>query len=361
MREFHSVSPSDTPPVDGSQGFGPVPLSTYETHLDFLVNLWRGNHLWTDNPTTIIKYRHARSACTASVNGSTIEFNTSNTDCTRFATPISVIVRTANDVSSIVATQGGQAVSTRKLDSQSFSVTADPTLGNVELAGCADEGHVVDKTISLPAVPNPAASVCDIETVRGSGSPGKMDDLERSAEEFQILPNPAQEDGRTGSWSWYPQIATVEIAQENQNSVLRYAGQNLNAWTGASLAFLGGNGAGTCYDASQYRGLRFKIKGNVTSSDNLNGKVIVSLVTAETQTQVYGGDLDGEGGHFNKQIDVTNSWQTVSIEFNQLDRPTWGATTSLSSPAVGKLQAIDWGISNTASTFEVLLDDIELF
>jgi len=188
-----------------------------------------------------------------------------------------------------------------------------------------------------------------------------MDDLERSGEELQVLPNPAQADGRTGSWSWYPQDATVEIRQENQNSVLYYAGQNLGAWTGTTLAFLGGNGAGTCYDASQYRGIRFKIKGNVTSTDTLNGKVIVSLVTAETQRKAYGGDLDGEGGHFNSQVTVTNTWQTVSIEFSALNRPTWGSTTNLSSPATGKLQAIDWGISNAASSFEIYLDDIELF
>ena len=128
-----------------------------------------------------------------------------------------------------------------------------------------------------------------------------------------------------------------------------------------TLAFLGGNGAGACYDASAYTGLRFRIRGNVTSSDELNGKVIVSLVTAETQTTALGGDLDGMGGHFNLQVDITDSWQTVDIPWANFNTPTWGDSLSLTSLALAKLQAIDWGVSNQASTFEIFLDDIELY
>jgi hypothetical protein len=70
-----------------------------------------------------------------------------------------------------------------------------------------------------------------------------MDDLERPVDQFQVLPNPSQKDGRTGSWSWYPQQARVGMVKEGSNTVLTYAGTSLAAWTGATLAFLGGNGA----------------------------------------------------------------------------------------------------------------------
>jgi hypothetical protein len=133
------------------------------------------------------------------------------------------------------------------------------------------------------------------------------------------------------------------------------------AWAGVTLAFLGGNGAGACYDASAYKGIKFRIRGNVTTPDMFNGTVFVSLVTAETQTQKYGGDLKGEGGHFNKQIKITADWQTVMIPWTDLAKPTWGDTANLAQPALGKMQAIDWGVSNTASTFDYDLDDIELF
>jgi hypothetical protein len=185
---------------------------------------------------------------------------------------------------------------------------------------------------------------------------------------LQVLPNPSQGDGRTGSWSWYPQTVSVTIEQETPtNKVLKYSGGGLKAWTGATLAFMGGNGSGTCYDASVYKGIRFKIKGKVDAATDtlLNGKVVVSLISAETQIQKYGGDLKDPtgmgGGHFNFFVPVAADWATVELTWDKFQRPTWGATTGLMMPALTKLQALDFGISNLATTFEIYLDDIELF
>ena len=359
MREFHSVMPDGG---DESQhGFGPIEVSAYQRHLKFLADAWKKGVLWTAPPSEVLRYRHARMACGASVAGDQITFDTSNPDCTKFATPISVIVTTGDDVPRIDGTQGGSTVLARKLGPKRFSITADPTKGPVSLTGCSNRGLEVEPDLPLPAKPSPAASVCAIETIRGAGSPGKMDDLERSPDLLQLLPNPSQGDGRTGTWSWYPQNVQVGIQTDGAGKVLRYAGTNVGGWTGVTLAFLGGNGAGSCYDATTYQGVRFKIRGTVSATDELNGKVVVSLVTAETQSRLYGGDLDGEGGHFNKVISVTPTWQTVSIAWADLNRPTWGATSSLTAVAKGKLQAIDWGISNTATSFELFIDDIELY
>jgi hypothetical protein len=209
-------------------------------------------------------------------------------------------------------------------------------------------------------MPTAANSVCDIQKAVGTGSPGMMDNLERPADEFQALPNPSNGDGRDGTWSWYPQTASVTMDADGSNHFVHYTGTALNAWSGVTLAFMNSNGAGACYDATAYHGIRFKIKGNVNDT-MLNNKVIVSLVTAETQTRTYGGDLVGEGGHFNKQVPVTSSWQTVSIAWADFDKPTWGATTSLTAVAKTKLQAIDFGVSNTAASFDLELDDLELY
>ena len=51
----------------------------------------------------------------------------------------------------------------------------------------------------------------------------------------------------------------------------------------------------------------------------------------------------------------------VEIRFDELSKPAWGDSMSLSQFAAGKLQAIDWGVSDTTSNFEIYLDDIELF
>jgi hypothetical protein len=367
VREFHSVSTKDVAPLSG-EGFGPVPLKTYEAHLDFLYYAWKANKVWTSTASTIIRYRQAHKACTATVSDTAITFNTSNPKCTEYATPISVIVNTANEVPGLKAVQGTNPVAVRKLGPKRFSVTADPTKGNVTIGGCGNEPPTVDGAVPLAAKPMPVASVCELEQVKGKGTPGTMDNLERSMANLQILPNPSQGDGRNGSWSWYPQTVTVGIHQETPtNKVLKYSGGGLKAWTGATLAFLGGNGSGTCYDATAYKGIRFKVKGSVNAPTDtlLNGRVAVSLITAETQIQKYGGDLRDPsgmgGGHFNFFAPVTAEWATIELTWDKLQRPTWGATTGLMMPALTKLQAIDFGISDKADTFEIFLDDIELF
>ena len=89
--------------------------------------------------------------------------------------------------------------------------------------------------------------------------------------------------------------------------------------------------------------------------------MVISLVTSETQSRTYGGDLDGEGGHFHKIISVTSGWTTVQIPWSGLDKPTWGATATLSAVATGKLQAIDFGVSDKTSAFDVMIDDVALY
>jgi hypothetical protein len=358
MREFHSVIPDAADPA--TNGFGPVPLTIYTKHLDFLQKAWATGQVWTGAPSEVIRYRHARKACKASISGTTIKFDSSSSECQKYATPISVIVKTSNDVPRVDGKQDGVLVETRKLAANTYSISADPTKGDVELSGCSNEGPVVDTSTQLDPMPSAANSVCDIQKAVGSGSPGMMDNLERPEDEFQALPNPSNGDGRDGTWSWYPQTASVKMEAEGSNHFVHYTGSALNAWSGVTLAFMNSNGAGACYDASAYHGIRFKIKGTVNDT-MLNNKVIVSLVTAETQTRTYGGDLVGEGGHFNKQIAVTGSWQTVSIAWAEFDKPTWGATTTLTAVAKNKLQAIDFGVSNTASTFDLELDDLELY
>ena len=48
-------------------------------------------------PSRIIRYRHARTACKASVAAAISEFDTSNPDCAKYQTPISSVVETGQD------------------------------------------------------------------------------------------------------------------------------------------------------------------------------------------------------------------------------------------------------------------------
>jgi hypothetical protein len=371
VREFHSVTARDVAPLAG-EGFGPVPLRTYEAHLDFLYHAWKANKVWTSTASTILRYRQARVACKAQVAGTTITYDTADQKCKDFATPVSVIVKTGKDLPGLKAMQGTGAVFVRKLGPSRFSVTADPTLGPVELAGCTTPVPAVDAATPMSVKPLPAASVCEIEQIKGMGGAaagvGMMDNFERDPSQFQVLPNPSQRDGRNGSWSWYPQTVTIEMVKEGTpaNTVLRYRGANVGNWTGATLAFLGGNGAGSCYDATAYTGLKFKIKGTVKSTMPPFSSSIVrlSIITAETQVQKYGGDfkldpMNGTG-HFGKNIQVTPEWTEVTLPFAMVDKPAWGPSASFPALALTKLQALDWGVDGTAE-FEIFLDDIQLY
>ena len=95
-------------------------------------------------------------------------------------------------------------------------------------------------------------------------------------------------------------------------------------------------------------------------------KVNVSFVTAETQSQSYGGDYSpGTSGHFQKQVDLSPTMRPYTIRFSELMPPTWTEPPGGRIPttfAVQKLQAIDWGLTTGATrTFDIELDNIELF
>jgi hypothetical protein len=142
---------------------------------------------------------------------------------------------------------------------------------------------------------------------------------------------------------------------------MRFSGNALKAWSGASYMFTGRDNAGICYDVTAHTGVRFKIRGAVESSDEFAGKVFLSLITSETRAQVYGGDLEGGGGHFNFVLDVSRDWRKVEVPWSSFARPTWGDTAKLETPALRRVQGFDWAISSTAARFEVDFDDLELY
>jgi peptidoglycan/xylan/chitin deacetylase (PgdA/CDA1 family) len=350
MRELHGVMRDDDAPE--KNGFGPIPLSIYEKHLDFLAEARQANLVWTDTPSAIIRYRHARSACRAAIEDARIVFDASAPDCVSFATPISVVVGTRADLPGLTATQQGAAVPVLLLGPGQFSVTADPTRGAVDLAGCETPGPAVDVTAVLSARPKPAGSVCDVEPVTVADA-GKLEDFERTGPQFDAadLPN----------WSSYPGGAVVTRVAEGATVFGRFAGRELAVWSGMTFLLAGRDLGGICYDARARQGLRFRVRGRVESPDDLSGKVFVSLVTAATRPQAFGGDLQGEGGHFHALVTVTPEWHTVEIPWSAFERPTWGATVDLEAPALAQLQAIDWGITGAATAFELDLDDVELY
>jgi peptidoglycan/xylan/chitin deacetylase (PgdA/CDA1 family) len=353
MREVHGVM-RDGDAVE-KNGFGPVPLSIYEAHLDFLAAAHRANLVWTAPPSEVIRYRHARTACSARVEDTRILFDASAPECTRYATPISVVVSTRADLTGLAARQRGRAIPVLRLKPGEWSVTADPTGGDVALFATTVAPATVDAAAMAGIVPpRPVTSVCDVERMPARGADWMLDDFERpgAGVDADDIPN----------WGWYPPAARLTRTAEAGNVFGRFTGRGLAAWSGVTYMFGGRDGTGVCYQGSGHHGLRFRIRGRVEGPDEQGaGSVLVALITAETRPRQFGGDLDGDGGHFHKVVPVTPEWRTVEIPWRDFDRPTWGATANLEKPALDKLEAFDWGVTNTVTAFQVDLDDVALF
>jgi peptidoglycan/xylan/chitin deacetylase (PgdA/CDA1 family) len=349
MRELHGVVRDEDPPDPNA--FGPVSLSTYEAHLDFLVQARRANLVWTDTPSAVLRYRHARTACRAAVDGERIVFDASAPECVRYSTPLSVIVTTRADLPGLRATQRGKVVPVLGLGPGEFSVTADPTAGDVRLSGSETPSPAVDTAAVVPGRPRPASSICELAT---EPALGKVDNFERPGPQPEVVANDLP------NWSPYPKSASMVRVMEGDNALGRFTGRALGAWSGATFLFAGRENVG-CFDATPYTGVRFRMRGRVEAPDEMAGLVIVSVISAETRPRIYGGELLGTGSHFHATLTVTPEWKTFELPFGTLDPPSWGDTASLTALAVKKLQALDWGVANTVTQFEIDLDDVELY
>jgi hypothetical protein len=312
-----------------------------------------------DTPSAVLRYRHARKACRVEAPGARLRFDASDPECARFATPLSVIVTTRPDLPGLRATQKGKAVPVRRLGVGRWSVTADPTRGDVALAGSA-KAEPLAAAVPLPPRPAPVSSVCEIEATEGPGGALSLDDFQQPVDTaFQQATADAYNPSR---WSWYPPKASVERVSDGDETRLRYAGGGFGAWSGLTYLFTSRDVIGFCFDASRHQGIRFRIRGHVDGAvEEFAGRVFVSLVTAETRPRTFGGDLDGQGGHFHHVVPLSPEWQTIEIPWSAFRRPTWGDTVALEAPALAKLQAIDWGVADSATGFTIDLDDLALY
>ncbi len=127
VREFHGIA--DT-------SFFAINLPDYRTHLDYVKSKVDSGELWVDAPSAVVRYRFSRQYCgVPSASGYQLAFPTPSCDCARYATPLSVIVTTAVDAPSALASQDGKAMATKKLGPNRFAVDVDPLGGPVALGG----------------------------------------------------------------------------------------------------------------------------------------------------------------------------------------------------------------------------------
>ncbi len=130
MRGFHGFD-------DDMTTFQSIAPADYRAHLDVVAQRVQMNQLWVDGPTVVVKYRMARTACMPpAIEGATLKFPMPAADCTKHATELSYLVRTADgaDLPALKLTQAGKQTPARKLGPGQFVVDADPTKGDAVLS-----------------------------------------------------------------------------------------------------------------------------------------------------------------------------------------------------------------------------------
>jgi len=122
VRELHGIE---------DNSWGSVPLVKYTAHLDYVVKKVKSNEVWMDTFSKVTRYRSSRAYCGQAIveNTGTITFTlASSEDCTKYATPLSVIV-TTNGVDNITATQNNTVIPSTRLSAGRYMLEINPATG----------------------------------------------------------------------------------------------------------------------------------------------------------------------------------------------------------------------------------------
>ncbi|WP_027467818.1 carbohydrate-binding protein [Deefgea rivuli] len=118
-----------------------VPLAQYTAHLDYLKTKVDARLLWVATPSNVLKYSKARAACRPDLSSAVITFASSDAECVKFATPLTLKIA-GRHLDGIQAIQAGKQVP-RMLNKmiyvdgqavpqeENFLITVDPLAGPV--------------------------------------------------------------------------------------------------------------------------------------------------------------------------------------------------------------------------------------
>jgi hypothetical protein len=130
IREFHGFQPGV------SDAFEPVSETDYLAHLDYLKQKVDSGSLWVEGPSRVLRYRFARSECSApKVSGRTLHFGEASTQCRKYHTVLSYLVSADAQSKSHVSyvLQAGERLPARQLRPGHLVIDADPTRGDAVL------------------------------------------------------------------------------------------------------------------------------------------------------------------------------------------------------------------------------------
>jgi hypothetical protein len=113
---------------------GHIDRASYQKQMDYVKSKVSSGLVWNQTPTAIVKYIVTKDRCGLPViTNDVLSFPTVNTVDPRYATGITVILKTSQPVNQLIAFQNGKKLPVRKMTPSSFMADIDPTKGSVAL------------------------------------------------------------------------------------------------------------------------------------------------------------------------------------------------------------------------------------
>jgi len=176
--------------------------------------------------------------------------------------------------------------------------------------------------------------------------------------------------GRGGYWYTYADKAGTTITPPTGESGGTFAmsdggdgaskkAAHMNGTVGKGNVVFGGMGFGFAdpkgqYDASKYKGVRFKAKIGEASTQ------LVRLKVPDSNTDPDGQKCKECFNDFGADLTLTTSWQTYTIMFSSMRQQSgWGSPHPASIDAA-HLYGMQWQANTPGAKFDVWVDDVEL-
>lgn len=129
IQEMHSVADKEP------WGWGHITIAKYRALCDYAKSKVDAGLLWIETPTAVIKYIMTNNqAGDAVLTNNTISFSTPDKIDKRYATDITLIIKTSMNPKEIVGTQGNVVIIARKVDRNQYLLDVNPLMGDIVLS-----------------------------------------------------------------------------------------------------------------------------------------------------------------------------------------------------------------------------------
>ena len=251
----------------------------------------------------------------------------------------------------------------------SLCVIVAAACGQVEVGNDGDrrEDAAASEADAAPEEPDaPAGEVVDL-----------VDDLEDGDDLIYESSGPPERKGYwytandgTGTQEPAPLLPVAGGAEGSKFS-MRTTGSGFTDW-GAKVAFYLNNEdrtgqpftPETIFDVTDYRGIRFQVRGDVVGDGTANDRIFVLLVTTAMVRTERGGQCEPVAGprggcddYFGAYVQLTEDWQEHEILFDDIDQRDFGQKAVLDKTTG---IAIEFEVEGPVLSFDVSVDNVEL-